>query len=196
MIRLTTILDLFSKQRSPPAGNRKRRTASGITGQSISYPEGAYLGRVRGYLPWPGGGGTYLGRGRGYLPWPGGGGTYLGRERGCLPWPGGGGTYLGRGGYLPWQGEGVPTLAGEGILTLTRERGTYLGWGYLPRYPSPPWCLQTDACEKSTFPILRMRTVNKKYKTGTLPSLCITRKLEYDSSAATFYVYYFHVRHM
>ena len=64
-----------------------------------------------------GGGGTYLG--------PGGGGTYLGwRER--VP-------TLDRGrGYLPWMGEGVPTL--------NRGGGTYLGQGeevHNLGYPSP-----------------------------------------------------------
>ena len=50
---------------------------------------------------------------------------------------GGGGTYLGwREGYLPWMGEGVPTLDGEdGVPTLDGGRG-YLPWmegmGYLP----------------------------------------------------------------
>ena len=42
-----------SKQESPPVGNRKKRTARGVTCPSISYRGGA------GYLPWLGG--TYPG---------------------------------------------------------------------------------------------------------------------------------------
>ena len=52
----------------------------------------------------------------------GGRATYLGWD-----------TYLGWGrGYLPWLGEGVPTLVGEGVPTLDGEDAPfYLGEGYL-----------------------------------------------------------------
>ena len=118
-------------------GNRKRRTARGMTCPSISYPGGTYLALgvptlARGYPPWPGGGGTYFGwregvpiLARGYLPWLGvptlARGTHLGWDGTYLRQ---GGTYLGQGGiYL-----------GQGVSTLARGSGTYLGWGmgYLP----------------------------------------------------------------
>ena len=78
------------KHDSPPAGNRKRRTARGITRPSISYPEGRVpptLARgaptlAGGYLPWPRCVPTLAG---GYLPWPRGMPTLAG---GYLPWPG------------------------------------------------------------------------------------------------------------
>ena len=72
-----------------------------------------------------GGGSTYLGQGRRgtYLGW--GRGPMLDGEGvqmgGSLPWMRRG-TYLGQGErYLPWMGEGIPTL--------DRGEGTYLGWG-------------------------------------------------------------------
>ena len=87
--------------------------------------------------------------GEGYLSWPVGG-------------RGGGGTYTGRGRvYLPWLGEGVPTLAGGGGTYHGQGGGGTLAGGYLPwlgegHLPwlggTPPRCGQTDACENSTFP--------------------------------------------
>ena len=52
-------------------------------------------------------------------------------EEGVPTLDGGAGTYLGWGrGYLPWMGEGVPTLDGEGVPTLDGGRNTY------PQVPS------------------------------------------------------------
>ena len=79
------------KQESPPAGNRKRRTASSITCPNISYPGG--------YLPWLGEVPTLA---RGYLPWLGEAPTLAG------------GTNLGWG--VPTSAGGLPTLA-WGYLT-------------------------------------------------------------------------------
>ena len=67
--------NLILKQESPLAGNRKRRTAHGITSQSISYPRGG-----GGYLPWMGEGVPTL---------DGGGGTYLGLREGVSTLDGG-----------------------------------------------------------------------------------------------------------
>ena len=67
---------------------------------------------------------------------------------------------------LPNLGGGVPTLAGG---YLPWPGGTYPRWGYLPWPGVPParvgtpGCGQTDACENSTFPILRIRAVNTRF---------------------------------
>ena len=64
-------------------------------------------------------GGTYPG-------WVGVGDTYIG-QGGYLPWPGGEGTY-------PGWGEGLPTLAGERVPTLTKGEEIHIlaiGEGYL-----------------------------------------------------------------
>ena len=82
----------------------------------------------RGDLPWTGGGVLTLDRGG--VPTLEGRGTYLELE--------GGGTYLGCGKeYLLWT-------VGEGVPTLDRGRGTYLGQGrgtYLggERVPTLNW---------------------------------------------------------
>ena len=56
---------------------------------------------------------------------------------------------------VPTQSLGVPALDGGYLPWL----GGYLPWPGVPRVGTPR-CGQTDACENSTFPILRMRAVN------------------------------------
>ena len=112
------------EQESPPAGNRKRRTARGITCPSITYSGGG--GEVP--HPWRGGGVSHpdLAMGGGTPSWPGGGYPILTWLGDTSPWDTprkGHGT---SGSIIGWR-WGTPMLTGRHLENITSRRTTYAG---------------------------------------------------------------------